>query len=357
MDSIKDVVALEKGACKPLLVFAHRGEACYFLENEKMKASLKIPNLFQGEKFDVMIVGEGEISVIKKLPQVLTSFSSEYSSLINLGVAGSLNDQLLPFMCYPIETIYRSDFHLSSFQTFYPQNHLFFKQLPESHSLTSINFRLLKEEQRKIIPLLSSLVDREAWMVALLADNFDLPFFCLKVVSDFPLKEETFCTQVVHHWEMYSEKLWNFYQKNIAEEKFQETKKEREFFSKFPLQEFFFFSHSQLHQFKKMRAILSKRGPIESEEIILKKMEEIVSKYPEEAAKKRTSFLLNSLDQEIHPWKQEAQRFFQEWKKTQSQKGKIKWHIEEDYFWREGKVKMTLIADSLEDLKGSFFEV
>lgn len=155
-----------------LITMAHFGEAQGVIETFQLKRSG--PDLFKGENLCVLITGEGPFEAAVKTASLITELKP--SQVINLGIAGSLKDDLDVGDVVEIRTIYLLQESKTYFKTFEASK-------TGLDLLTSFE-RLLDPEKAGLFRGFGALVDREAWGVAMAAKSLAVPFLCRKVVSD-----------------------------------------------------------------------------------------------------------------------------------------------------------------------------
>ncbi len=156
-----------------LITMAHLGEAQATIDQfglEKLR-----PDLFKNETMVLLITGEGPFEAATKTALTIPMF--EIREIINLGIAGTLTQELKVGDFVPVRSIY-----LINDQK--PQ----FKSFPSLQTgldcLTSFE-RILDKNKAQILKGLGSIVDREAWGVAMAAKMASIPFRSYKMISDY----------------------------------------------------------------------------------------------------------------------------------------------------------------------------
>ncbi len=191
---------------KPLLIFAHTGEAQSFLENSTFKkVEFSLAKVYQSRKEILLISGEGYLEILPRLTAFIESRLSRLSALINLGVAGALNrrlalDQLVAIKAVRLE----ADLHCQPLHTQTPG--------AEYTCVTAMQ-RVLDEHSARRLARFADVVDREAWAVCKTACLFNLPVYCFKLISDFAgaLTRQVNFREESRRW---STALWEHYQQN-----------------------------------------------------------------------------------------------------------------------------------------------
>ncbi len=182
-----------------LLCFAHRGEAQAFTTGLEAIDS----NYYTGKDYSVLITGEGIVSTLTRLPYYIAKY--DISTLINLGVAGSLSKHTKVDNIYGIRTIYaeeNSDTYFHSFTT---------KNCGASIDLITSSERIFTEKRSKFLSHFAHTVDREAWAIGKVAKEFKLPIYVYKIISD-KAGPQTQCLDIKEKAKEYSQKLFYFYQ-------------------------------------------------------------------------------------------------------------------------------------------------
>lgn len=186
---------------KPLLLFAHRGEAKTFFTHDNLQPFSQIfPRAFENSRYYLLITNEGFQETTENLTHFLAIHHNQISKIINMGVAGSLNDKTTLETVYPIKTIYgENEFKSFNIQT------------PDAcHDLISSKTSVDDSEKAKTLSSIASIVDREAWAIASIAKKFNLDFYCYKLISDRANSKDIH-KQVKEKHIIYSQKLYNFY--------------------------------------------------------------------------------------------------------------------------------------------------
>ncbi|MGE3610766.1 MAG: hypothetical protein AB7I27_14335 [Bacteriovoracaceae bacterium] len=180
-----------------LITMAHFGEAQGVIEEFSLKRMA--PFFYEGEDICLALTGEGPFEA-----STLTGLSlgkKTFTKIINLGIAGTLDDKLNIGEIYPV----RSHF-------LFLENKMAFKSFKGNETgvdcLTTFD-RILNPE--KVAPLkgMAKLVDRESWGVAFTAKSASIPFQSHKLISDIAGTIGA-CELVKGQSQMWSEKLANY---------------------------------------------------------------------------------------------------------------------------------------------------
>lgn len=277
-----------------LLTFAHRGEAQAFLSAENYRpVEFIFDGLLKSDDHFLLITGEGVQSTSEKTIATLTRFGEEIDEVVNLGVAGSLNEKIKKYDLVWVRTAFAHHAEKLEFKSFTSGS-----GKAASDCMTAFA-RVLNHEEKKKLSLFADLVDRELWAAASAAHLFRKPFRSLKIVSDEMKKEDTdICKFVKEEAPLYSQKL-------LEEFRAKEGKAEAEMI-KSPVDEMsfstdkdFYFTVSQERKLLSTIEGLRLRGT--TEEMLLK--DDFVKnlKAEELLPKERTRLLLQFLSEKLNP--------------------------------------------------------
>ncbi len=191
----------------PLLTFAHRNEAMFFLTNESCQNIDNPFNLafFKNEKYFLLITGEGDYPTFFSLSFVLATFHSQINKIYNLGAAGSLDLQVKINEIHSIRTVYQQRW----------QKKLEFKSFSSSDPEAKIDCvsaakRINSNEDKEVIEQFAAIVDRELWSIAYLAKLYKIPWIAFKYISDLA-NNENICEDVTSLANQISSSLYNYF--------------------------------------------------------------------------------------------------------------------------------------------------
>lgn len=208
---------------RPLLVFAHRGEAQAFFKNFSYISldstdEFKKNKIFCFKQCFIILTGSSIKKNQELLSQALTKFEEDISHVILLGFAGSLreNQQELhvggrptaeppaaespaaelpaapPTTAAPSTTIGQTFFIKRVLATdalsekLKPLKQCFYSNHPEAHAELLTHTKVVNDKKTKTqLGLFADLVDLELYWQAKTVEQFSLPCFFLKVVSDY----------------------------------------------------------------------------------------------------------------------------------------------------------------------------
>ena len=189
-----------------LIVFAHRGEASYFLQNftyETIILSSGI-RLFKTDKHYLLISGEGIHNTMFSISSVL-SYMSNFHLIINLGIAGAFQGTVKKNIVYPIRTVYKQKYldyvEFQSFNSIEQEN----KKAVDCMSCLE---RIFQKEYK--INVIAKIIDRELWSIGYVCDKMKIPFVSGKFISDY-VTEDIRCLEIQKKSNIYSKALFDYY--------------------------------------------------------------------------------------------------------------------------------------------------
>ena len=285
-----------------LLVFAHRPEAYHFLEQDHWTSVPDLPfSLFKNQKQKqwLLITGEGLDKALISIASVLT-WQNDINTVINLGVCGLLKDHsesLQQEEIYPLRTVYAEGF---SGQLQHRSFTLKSAQKEGSYDCISASQRVLDENSSWNLSHHAPLVDREVWAVANVCDQFKIPFYSYKLISDIA-GDSTACLDIRSQAQSYSEKLYHYYQSKHTLKAI--AKKSIAPFP--PLPESFHSTHSQKERLQKLLSSLQVQTQ-NVNDLLSQKMGEIDTQ--ELSPKQKTNLLLQELQDQLSPFTRDLKK-------------------------------------------------
>lgn len=190
---------------KPLLIFAHRGEAQEFLQRLPFQAAdTEFKGFYETEERSLLLCGEGLPAAHARVSAVLNAFGETLSLVLNLGIAGSLSDALPAGEIYPIRTVYREPDAGQAFPSF--------RSAEPGAQIDCISAakRVLSPGYARRLAPFAPIVDRELWAIASLCADYNLPFFAYKLISD-RAGVDTSTVDFNTRARQFSEQLYEFY--------------------------------------------------------------------------------------------------------------------------------------------------
>lgn len=190
---------------KPLLVFAHRGEAQAFLARIRFQAIIfSSGGLYESEREYLLLTGTGLRPAGKKLAVVCEAFREQISEVINLGIAGSLDERWALGEIYPIREIFREPRSGEVFETY---------RSADSQAVAdciSAGKAVLNPSHAAQLSSFAHIVDMELWAIAKVCSHFRLPLHSYKLISDIAGHNTDFA-MIKSRAAKYSERLYRFY--------------------------------------------------------------------------------------------------------------------------------------------------
>ncbi len=263
-----------------LITMAHYGEAQGVIEKFKLKKVSS--DLFQSEDMVLVITGEGPFEAATRTALTIPLY--KFEAIINLGLAGSLKEELSIGEIVRVRTIYL-------IQDLKPQ----FKTFQSHHEgldcLTSFE-RILDPKKAATLKGVGHLIDREAWGVAMAAKSAGIPFKSFKIISDRAGTSDA-CEAIKEVSQDLSYKLADF----LSHELSLPEKNEDDF--NLPG---FHFTFSTQHKFRSLVQKLSIKNEKTAEETILSLVIDELKKM-ELPPKERTRRLIEKMEDRIDPTK------------------------------------------------------
>ena len=282
-----------------ILIFAHRGEAqAFFTQWDLAPVSFYFSGLFKNRDYFVLITGEGPKEASEKTVAVLSSFKDEISSVVNIGIAGSLSPKLKVGDLAWIRSSYAQNAERCEFKSYTTKYHTSIDCITAYSRVTTL-------EEKKTLSHFADLVDRELWSIASAAHLFKMDFLSLKLVSD-ESDSADLCQLVKDEAPLLSKKLFDEF---IRFESSQKTAAPVVLHApKSNSAEDFILAHPKLYfttsQTRKLttllRGLLMKK--IFTEEEIKKFTDSIIlESSPDITSKELSKILLNTLSEKLNP--------------------------------------------------------
>lgn len=155
-----------------LITLAHHGEAQGIIEALKLKRNNQ--DTFLGENCVLILTGEGPFEALAKTALAISAY--QVKRVINLGIAGSLCDELRPRDLVSVRTSYLISEDRPHFKSF--------SSLSDGVDCLTSFERILDPEKARKFKGMGKIVDREVWGVAFAAKTAGVPFESYKVISD-----------------------------------------------------------------------------------------------------------------------------------------------------------------------------
>ena len=308
-----------------LITMAHLGEAQGVIELFNLKR--KSPSLFEGELLNVLITGEGPFEAATATAAALGS--GKYTSVINLGIAGSFSQDHNLGEIYPVRSIYLVIDQRPQFKSF--------KSFEQGLDCLTSFERLLNADKALPLSGIAELVDREAWGVALAAKNSAIPFSSYKLISDYAGTIGA-CELVKEKAEIWSQKLALHLESILSAEPVTQS----------PLElPGFHLTFSTHHQFESMLKKISLRDGLT--------IEQVMSSLPLETLrtdialpKERTRKLLEHMEGRLDPMKEKLKTALNAFKAPFEKLGIT---LQHDSTWEAPELKVSFEIASQNELK------
>ena len=267
---------------RPLLIFAHRGEASLFLKRDDFRPlGFLEGRLYKNGDSLLLLCGEGTREAAFHTAVSLGRYEDEIGEAVNLGIAGRLSDREALEEVTAIRTIYYHNGRGLEATSFPGEETAPF-------DLVTAEERVLGTGLRDHLAKFGDIVDREAWGIGYACKKFGKPFKAFKLVTDGAVDDDgTLCQRVRRKAPQYAQKLYEFFHRTAPPRhplRPQET-----------LPQGFYFTVSQKREFLRLASLLKEPlGPM-------------VKAIPESSRPKdRTKILLERLQDKIDPFTGQA---------------------------------------------------
>lgn len=192
-----------------LLIFAHRNEARTFLKRDRYKAYPFIfEGVYQNKEHYLLICGEGIGSAMMKTASLMGHLKHILTSIVNIGVAGSLTPSIAKDQICKILTSYHYSGNEMSFQSYTGSNGVI--------DCISIDKRSLSLKEKEYLESFAPLVERELWGIASVAKLFSIPFSSFKIIVDH-FEDVNICKTTREKASYFSGKLYDYYREKFLE--------------------------------------------------------------------------------------------------------------------------------------------
>ncbi len=189
-----------------LIVFAHKAEAQNFLKEKTISQySKKLPNLYHCDKYYVLFLGKGIGHVTRDLASATLELSGKIKQIINMGVAGSLSQELELNKIYPIKTCILAPNDLKRRETFDLQT-----QSDKLFTCITTQRMVDTPAYAKYLHNYADLVDMELWAISAVCHQLNMPLSAYKLISDYA-DNPTITKSVKQKAPFYSSLLKEYY--------------------------------------------------------------------------------------------------------------------------------------------------
>ncbi len=309
-----------------LITMAHMGEALGVIEKFKLKRITT--ELFSGENLMLLLTGEGPMEAAIKTALLLPKHP--FTEIINLGIAGTLDENLKVGEIHQVRSLYLIQDLKPSFKTFQASD----KGLD---CLTSFE-RILDKEKAHKLKGIGTLVDREAWGIAMTAKTHGISFSAYKIISDVAGSLSA-CELVKENAGQFSMDLALFLETKLTHKELITTQT-----LKYPG---LYFTFSTEHKFKTLLNKLSIKENISENEIILSlPLKELNER--KLLPKERTRLVMEEMENRIDPTKMILEKKKNSWSQSFEKNG-IK--VQTDPLWENPLVTLSLEVSTDQELK------
>lgn len=275
-----------------LITLAHYGEAQSIID--RFSLSKKSSELYQNDELTLLLTGEGPFEACASVSSLLGQ--KNFSEVINLGIAGALDQKLLVGEIFEIRSIYLAVEGKLQYKTF--------KGAGQKDLITSFE-RILGEDKAHPLRGFGDIVDREAWGVAFSCKEHGVPFRSFKLISDVAGTIGA-CEAVKESAQELSLKLLAKLEEVLGE--VNETREES-----FHLGNEFYFTFSLKHRLHHLVGMITLRDEITALDVF-KKIDLGALKELNITPKARAKLLMEKLELELDPFKGKLQEALSEWK-------------------------------------------
>lgn len=315
-----------------LITMAHLGEALGVIEKFNLKRITA--DLFSGENLMLLLTGEGPMEAAIKSALLLPKHP--FTEVINLGIAGTLDDQFKVGEIHEVRSLYLIQDLKPSFKTFQASE----KGLD---CLTSFE-RILDKTKAEKLKGIGTLVDREAWGIAMTAKTHGIKFSSFKIISDVAGSLSA-CELVKDNAAVFAAALADFLEAKLSNPKADSADALKI--------HGFYFTFSTEHKFKTLLNKLSIKENISEDEVKtslpLKDLNE-----RKLLPKERTKLLMEEMENRIDPTKMILISKKNSWS-LDFEKDGIK--VQTDPLWESPVVTLSLEVSTDQELKAKLLKL
>ena len=308
-----------------LIVLAHYGEAQSIIDHYSL--SKKSEELYQNSELTLLLTGEGPFEATARISSLLAL--GNYSSVINLGIVGSLDASLPLGQIHEVRTIYLAIDGKLQYKSFTLAN--------EGRDLITSFERILRADKAQVLRGFADLVDREAWGVAFACKEHGVPLRSFKLISDMA-GELGACESVKENALIYSRQL-------LAKLSELLNLQEQARKNAYVLDDAFYFTFALKHKFQNLLEMICLRDEL-SEDEVMKKIDLNELKELNTSSKIRAKMLVDKLEILADPFKGKLQEALGNWKKKYQGLD-----IHTDSQWESEEVKFSFQIKNQEELQ------
>lgn len=324
---------------KDCLVFAHKGEAQSFLNQQNTKLVKQSSySIWESPKYFVLLSGEGIEESLFALSSLLAEHKDSVGRIINLGIAGALKKSIELNKIYPVSVV------IAEGRDTQPEFKSFSSKDSNSpHYCISARTRVKDDDYAEKLSLHAELVDREAFGFAFAAKAHKKEFLCYKLVSDVA-GQGTFCFDIKEQAATYSEQMYDYYCENLVTEAKPKQQSVDDNLDHLKTKGFHF-SQSQKAQFTKLSHFLKAKAPKSFSSIMSENnLDQIIEEF--HRPKDRSRALIDEIQNALNPFHNQIYDKLHAWFKNKPSSLK---QVNTDPQWEKNWIRLNLEILSEED--------
>jgi len=193
-----------------LIVTAHKKEAQSFIHNLKLtKQDNSTSRIYSNKKSMLLICGQGIQNVDKNMDIFFKNNTESISRIINIGIAGRLNDSINILDIYPINKVILFTDAISKKEHFLKKNNAAKKCVSVLDPVSNINVA-------QMFSSYADIVDMELWALANAALKYGIPLFSFKLISDDAWAPIS-VSEIKRKALLFSDRLFEYYTDNLPQ--------------------------------------------------------------------------------------------------------------------------------------------
>ena len=186
-----------------LITFAHKAEAQEFIKRKhNIPVEFYFSGIYRHEDELLLLTGTGVQSAIDKIRRVIDYYGKKVTGLLNLGIAGALDNKLQINQIYGIRNVYfegTTDYFTTA-------------NLRGQIDCISANKAVTNNDYARTLAKKAQSVDMELWGCAKISLEYNLPLKSYKLISDYA-GSDTNKSDIRRNVQQYSRHLFDFYKK------------------------------------------------------------------------------------------------------------------------------------------------
>ena len=186
-----------------LITFAHKAEAQEFIKRKhNIPVEFYFSGIYRHEDELLLLTGTGVQPAIDKIRMVIDYYGKKVTGILNLGIAGALDNTLQINQIYGIRNVYLEG-KTEYFKT---------ANLRGQIDCISANKAVTNEDYARRLAKKAQSVDMELWGCAKISLEYNLPLKSYKLISDYA-GSDTNKSDIRQNAQQYSRHLFDFYKK------------------------------------------------------------------------------------------------------------------------------------------------